>query len=153
MLDSFQASQGLVLREIIVGAARSVSVSPYNRFGRLDAYIFDKAVGVSIRYSTKRLSPWPFTFHIAQVSELLDLEVECRACFASFVCGIDEIVTIDMATLHELVSFKANEQAWLRIARKPRSLYSLVGNRAVLNRKVPRGATPIIDALRELRAN
>jgi hypothetical protein len=144
----FEASQGLVLRAIIVGATPPISVEPFNRHGRLDAFVFDRKVGVFIKYSTKRLTPWPFTFHIEQVSELLDLETEYSTAFVVFVCGVDGLVTIDMATLHDLVSFKESEQAWLRIERKPRTLYSLSGNRAELTNKVPRGVVPIIGALR-----
>ena len=139
--------QGLVLRAVIVESGRSVRVLPYNRHGRLDAFVFEDRVGVFIKYSTRTESPWRFTFHIEQVSELLDMEVEYPSAFAVFVCGADGVATIDLATLHDLVSFRETEQAWLRIERQPRSLYSIAGNRAELRSKVPRGVSPIIAAL------
>lgn len=145
----FEASQGLVLRAVLVSDGPPISVAPFNRHGRLDAFVFQEKVGVFIKYSTKRLSPWPFTFHIEQVSELLDLETEYSTAFVVFVCGVDGLLTIDMATLHDLVSFKESEQAWVRIERKPRTLYSLSGNRAELAGKVPRGVAPIVNALRK----
>ncbi len=111
--------------------------------------MFDGKVGVFIKYSAMRLTPWRFTFHIEQVSELLDLEIEYEMAFVVFVCGVDGLVTLDMATLHELVTFRTSEQAWVRIDRKPRTLYSLAGNRAELKNKIPRGVAPIMAALRE----
>jgi hypothetical protein len=147
----FDASQGVVLREIIATAPSPVTVAPFNRHGRLDAFVFDSDVGVFIKYSTKRVTPWPFTFHIDQVSELLDLEVEHSTSFVAFVCGVDGIATIPMATLHELVTFRESEQAWIRVERKPRTLYSLSGNRGVLPNKVAKGVDPIIQALKGLR--
>ena len=144
----FEASQGLVLRAVLVTASSPVLVEPFNRHGRLDAFIFQHKVGVFIKYSTMRMTPWRFTFHIEQVSELLDLETQYATAFVVFVCGVDGLVTIDMATLHDLVSFKETEQAWLRIERKPRTLYALSGNRSELPNKVARGVSPIIEALR-----
>lgn len=146
MSVDFETSQGVVLREIIAGTT-TVNVAPYNRHGRLDAFVFGGKVGVFVKYSTKRMSPWRFTFHIDQVSELLDLEAEHPNTFMVFVCGVDGLVTLDIATVHELVSFQDTEQAWLRIDRKPRTLYGLAGNRAALENKVARGVEPILSAL------
>jgi hypothetical protein len=52
-----------------------------------------------------------------------------------------------MATLHELVSFKEKNQAWVRVARRPRSLYSVSGNRGGLGTKIPRGVDAIVGAI------
>jgi hypothetical protein len=148
MSRDFEAFHGIVLRSIIVSVGCSVAVEPFNRHGRLDAYVFDSKVGVFVKYSTKRMTPWPFTFHIDQVSELLDLEIEHPNAFVVFACGVDGLVAIEMATLHELVDFKQTEQAWVRIERRPRMLYSLSGNRGELANKVPRGIARVVEAIR-----
>jgi hypothetical protein len=111
--------------------------------------------GIFIKHSAKRMTPWRFTFTIDQASDLLDLETRLTQSFTVFVCGDDGLVTLSMATLHEIVSFQESEHAWVRIDRKPRTQYSVSGNRADLTYKVPTGTSPIheamISALRERR--
>ena len=93
------------------------------------------------------MSPWRFTFTIDQAADLLDLETKLTQSFSVFVCGDDGLVTLNMADLHEIVSFQESEHAWVRIDRKPRSQYSISGNRAELPYKVPTGTSPIHDTM------
>jgi hypothetical protein len=151
MFDDYELYQGVVLRQIVVGAPRSVRFRPFEREGRINAYALNDRIGLFIKHSSKRLSPWPFTFHIEQVADLLDLESSFTNSFVAFVCGQDGLVTIDVATLHNLVSFEGTESAWIRISRKPRSMYTVVGNRDELPNKVGNGAALILDALQTFR--
>src|SRR5947207_718747 len=108
-----------------------------------------------MKHSTKRMSPWRFSFTLEQVSDLLDLEAKYFDSFVVFICGEDGLVTLDVGALHEVVTFDNVETAWVSIDRKPRSQYGVRGNRSELQRKVPHGVAPIFDAMnlrvRELR--
>lgn len=151
MFDDYELYQGIALRQIVVAANKAVQVTPFERDGRVNAYVLDGNVGLFIKHSSKRMTPWPFTFHIEQVADLLDLEIAHPTSFVAFVCGMDGLVAIDVATLHQLVSFETSESAWIRISRKPRSMYSVSGNRDEMPNKVGRGATIIVDAIQEKR--
>ena len=94
------------------------------------------------------MTPWRFTFNLNQVSDLLDLEAAAFDSFVVFVCGDDGLVTLDVASLHQIVSFEDTENAWVSIDRRPRAQYGISGNRAELPRKVPNGITQIHDVLR-----
>lgn len=147
MFDDYELYQGVVLRQIIVGAHATVRVTPFEKEGRVNAFVLNDKIGLFVKHSSKRMSPWRFTFHIEQIADLLDLEAAYFNSFVGFVCGMDGLVVIDVATLHQLVSFEDTETAWLRIDRKPRSLYDLSGNRGELPNKVPRGASLVHAAL------
>lgn len=94
------------------------------------------------------MSPWRFTFNLDQVSDLLDLEEKYFDSFFVFVCGSDGLVTLDAASLHQILTFDDVENAWIAIERKPRSQYSVWGNRAELPNKISNGTTIIQEALK-----
>lgn len=148
MFDEYEIYQGVALRQIIGGAKSAVCLSPFRKRGRVSAFVLNGTIGVFVKHSSKRMSPWHFTFHRQHVLDLKKLEAACRGSYMIFVCGFDGLVAIDASCLHELVSFEETEQAWVRIERKPRSMYGLSGNRADLKHKLAHGAAPIHAALR-----
>lgn len=149
MFDEYERFQGAVLRRIIVGAHAAVRVAPFERDGRVNAYVLDERIGLFVKHSGKRMSPWSFTFHLDQVADLLDLEAAFPKSFVAFVCGEDGVAVLDVGTLHELVTFEDSESAWVRVSRKPRSMYDVHGNRSELPNKLARGCDPIIDSLKQ----
>lgn len=148
MFDAYELYQGVALRELVALAASPVLISPFRRVGRVTAFIIDERIGMLVKHSTKRLSPWQFTFHAEHAKDLRSLE-KAYSSYVTFVCGFDGLVTIDVKMLRQIVSFDNTEQAWVRIDRKPRSLYGLVGNRSELPYKIPRGMQPIHTALED----
>jgi hypothetical protein len=95
------------------------------------------------------MSPWRFTFTLDQVSDLLDLEARFFDSFVVFVCGSDGFVTLDVGSLHQIVTFDGEvDKAWIAVDRKPRSQYTVWGNRAELPNKVANGTSAIHDAIR-----
>ncbi|HLH88258.1 MAG TPA: hypothetical protein VKX28_07350 [Xanthobacteraceae bacterium] len=157
MSDEYEFYQGVVLRQLIVGAELSLIMRPFVKEGRINAFVINGKVGVFIKHSAKRMSPWRFTFTLEQVSDLLDLEAVCFDSFVVFVCGDDGLVTLDVGSLHQIVSFDESEHAWVRVDRKPRAQYDVSGNRAELGHKIANGTTLIhqrlLNAIRERRAS
>lgn len=147
MIDEHEKFQGVVLRQIIAAAEGPVVVRPFRIQGRINSFILNDAVGVFIKHSTKRMSPWAFTFHADQISDLRDLEADVPVAYLSFVCGSDGVVTIGVVDFYEISGSDVGEQAWVRITRPRRSMYGISGNRAELLRKVSRGVAPITRAI------
>ena len=149
MLDEYEYYQGAVLRKLVVEGDYSTSIRPFVREGRITAFVVNGRVGVYIKHSSKRMSPWRFTFTIEQASDLLDLEQKYPDSFAVFVCGSDGIVTLSFHDLHNIVSFQESENAWVSLARPPRAQYELAGNKGELGNKVSRGIGVIFETLKE----
>lgn len=150
MLDEYEFYQGVVLRQLAVENDFSMSVSfrPFVREGRVNAFVMNGRVGVYIKHSSRRMSPWRFTFTIEQAADLLDLEHKFPDSFMVFVCETDGLVTLSLADLHSIVSFQESENAWVSISRPPRMQYELAGNRGELKYKVARGIGLIPETLR-----
>ena len=149
MLDEYEFYQGAVLRQLVVGSLSSITITPFVREGRISAFILNGRIGVHIKHSSKRMSPWRFSFTIEQAADLLDLEARFPTSFAVFVCETDGLVTLGLGELHDIVSFQETEHAWVRIDRPPRSQYGISGNKAELRRKVPRGIDIILNTYLE----
>src|SRR5215510_15363355 len=129
MFDEYEFYQGVVLRQLVVQASSSIIITPFEKQGRVNAFVVNGKIGLFIKHSAKRMPPWAFTFNLEQASDLLDLEAACHETFVVFVCGDDGLVTLDVGILHSIVSFNSTEHAWVRIDRPPRSQYSVSGNR------------------------
>jgi len=147
MLDEYEFYQGAVLRQLIVNANYSLSFRPFLREGRIAAFVMNGRFGVYVKHSSKRMSPWRFSFTIEQAADLLDLEIRYPDSFMMFVCGDDGLATLSFAELHEIVDFQETNNAWVSFARPPRSQYAVAGNRSELARKVARGVGPILEAM------
>lgn len=147
MFDEYEFYQGVVLRQLIVNADHSAIVKPFVKEGRINAFVLNARIGVFIKHSTKRMSPWRFTFTLDQISDLLDLEAAYFDSFVVFVCGDDGMVSLDVGSLHQIVSFEDREHAWVRIERSPRSQYAVTGNHTELGSKVAHGTAVILETL------
>jgi hypothetical protein len=151
MFDEYEFYQGVVIRSIIVGCNAPATVVPFVKEGRISAFVVNSRFGIFVKHSTKRMSPWRFTFNLDQVSDLLDLEAKYFDSFVVFVCGTDGLVTLDVAAVHRIVTFDDVEHAWIAIERKPRTQYSVRGNRAELPSKIANG-TGLIRQMMESRS-
>jgi hypothetical protein len=147
MPDDYEFYQGVVLRQVVTQARTPVRLGVFRTQGRVNSFILDNAIGLFIKHSSNRMPPWQFTFHSEQAREFKALAKHYKPSFAAFVCGDDGFAVVQDTDVWILVEFKSNEQAWVRIERRRRSLYSISGNRAALPTKVPRGPGLVIDAL------
>jgi hypothetical protein len=146
MPDDYEFYQGAVLRQLVVGSDISLSFRPFVREGRIAAFVMNGRVGIYVKHSSKRMSPWRFTFTIEQAADLLDLEARYPDSFLVFVCESDGVVALSFAELHSLVDFTQSDNAWVTISRPPRAQYHITGNRGELDRKVSRGIAAILEA-------
>ena len=148
MLDEYEFFQGAVLRQLIVDADGSLTIRPFVREGRISAFIINGRIGVYVKHSSKRMTPWRFTFNLDQAADLLDLEAKFPDTFIVFVCESDGLVTLDVGKLHEIVGFQETENAWVRIERPPRAQYDVGGNKGELPNKLSRGIGIINETLK-----
>jgi hypothetical protein len=148
MLDEYEFYQGVVLRQLAIESDYSISFRPFLREGRINAFVVNGRLGVYVKHSSKRMSPWRFSFNIEQAADLLDLEQRFPDSFVVFACGTDGLVTLSFADLHTIVSFQETENAWVSVSRPPRAQYDLAGNRGELKYKVSRGIGLIPEILR-----
>jgi hypothetical protein len=148
MLDEYEFYQGAVLRQLVVESDFSLSFRPFLREGRNTAFVMNGRVGLYIKHSSKRMSPWRFSFNIEQAADLLDLEAKFHDSYVVFVCETDGLVTLPFSKLHDIVDFQQTNNAWVSVSRPPRAQYAIAGNKDELDGKVVRGVGVILEMMR-----
>ena len=122
-----------------------LSRSSYSLKGRLlmdCGNLTEFAIGLFIKTSNKRASPWKYSFQKNHQDELLQLKQTHGEAFVVFVNGDDGIACLDFEQFKQLLDHEHEEQEWVSVARKPKQNYRLKGNDGVLERPLPRNSFP-----------
>jgi hypothetical protein len=72
MTSDYKLYQGAVFTELLDDVDKSLSIRAVREEGRLGAYIIDERIGLYIKHSAVRLSPWQFTFSKANALALME---------------------------------------------------------------------------------
>ena len=92
-------------------------------------YVLDQSVGLYIKYSTNRLSPWSFNFTDGHQREVAVLAGECPAgVFIALVCGEDGIACLSISEYHTLLDDDFEPVEWIKAVRGAREKYRLSGS-------------------------
>ena len=93
MISEFEQYHGIALAQLVHGALFGLKVRLYSRTSNA-AYVLDDSVGIYLKYSTFRTSPWQFTFHDRHLKELCGLLESMPATFLALICGGDGVALI-----------------------------------------------------------
>lgn len=94
MIKEFEFYHGVVFSKLIHNPnCKITSIKLYNHRSN-SSYILNNNVGIYIKYSTKRLTPWRFSFQKIHQGEILELQNAFPKVYILLVCGEDGIVTL-----------------------------------------------------------
>jgi len=107
-------------------------------FGKSNSvYLIDEKIGLYIKYSQKRMSPWVFTFDKEHVKEIKDINDLLSNIFIVFVCNDDGICCIDWKEFCTLISVdNSSYPKWIKVSRKKNEKYSVSGVDGELKHKI-----------------
>jgi len=100
------------------------------------SYMINDDIGVFMKYSTKRMTPWRFTFMRGHREELYEMRELLKAVFVVLVCRDDGIACLTYRELVAVLGEIKNPSQWLAAARKPREKYRISGSYADLKYKI-----------------
>lgn len=144
MISELEQYHGVVLRQLIVGAGRPVTLSLVDGQGRKDCFQFEKAA-FQIRYSTRRLSPWQFSITIDQLKEMVNLAQQFRPVWIMLVCGIDGVVALSWKEFVSITEARPGGVASIRVSRSRKAMFRVSGNARELPFAKPRGVDEFLD--------
>ncbi|MCK5601444.1 hypothetical protein KAR91_06240 [Candidatus Pacearchaeota archaeon] len=121
MSYEFEFYHGVALCKIIHNAPHA-TIKLYSENNN-SSYVVNGNFGIFIKYSTKRMSPWQFTFTKAHVNELFEMMQNLRAVFLVLVCKDDGVVCLNSEEIKALIDNNINKTQSLSVARKPREKY------------------------------
>lgn len=148
MISDYKLYQGAVLAQLIDEIDEPVSIEDLREEGRQSAYIINERIGLYIKHSTARLSPWQFTFSKANALTLMDLRKQASKVFVIFVCWLDGMTCLSLDELTSILGAGISDQAWVRVQRRKNEWYSIGGAAGDLPYKKPQGLIALSDTIK-----
>jgi hypothetical protein len=100
-------------------------------------YLVNNKCCIYLKHSTKRLSPWPFTFLPDHLTEIADIQNRARPLFIILICGDDGICCLNYQEVTQLIMVGNLAQAKaIRVSRSTREKYSVSGTDGKLPYKI-----------------
>ncbi|HXC50655.1 MAG TPA: hypothetical protein VN634_07225 [Candidatus Limnocylindrales bacterium] len=147
MIPDYKLYQGAVLADLVDLAERGISISELLEEGRLHSYLIDQKVGLHVKHSGARLSPWQFTFSPENRSSLEKLSKTVEHVFVVLVCWLDGIVALSSTEWSVLLGADHARQGWIRAERRKRGLYTITGSAGSLSYKKEQGVCSVVSTL------
>jgi hypothetical protein len=135
MINDFNFFHGAVFTRIIHSWDNAVPISLLHSRSNC-SYVIDGKVGIYLKYSSKRMSPWRFSFAKEHQEEIEFLRSNCDRVYVVLVCNDDGIVCLSYAELKQLLDEEFGEMEWLSVSRRKREMYTVAGSNGTLGFKI-----------------
>jgi hypothetical protein len=134
MIREFEFFHGAALVKLIHDK-KILSVIAYPS-AQNSSYVINNGVGIYIKYSKKRLSPWRFTFLKEHQDEILEMKKKYEKVYILLVCNDDGIACLDFLQLKAILNNLHEEAEWVAAYRQRREKYSISGSDGQLKYKI-----------------
>jgi len=135
MIKEFEKFHGMVLARMIHDYKKPSIIEPYPSKDN-SSYIINNKIGIYIKYSKKRLSPWRFSFTKEHQDEIQKMKKKLKMVFVVFVCNDDGIAALSFNELKLVLNEDHKETEWVAIKRRTREKYSVSGSDGKLKFKI-----------------
>lgn len=141
MIRDFEFYHGLVFARILHGTQRPLSLRPFQSASNA-SYVVNDSVGIYIKYSAKRMTPWRFTFMTEHQQEIEFLKSSFDRVFLVLVCSDDGVVCLSYAELKKLLDNQHDPIEWISATRHKREMYLVKGSNGELDFKIGQSEFP-----------
>jgi hypothetical protein len=141
MIKEFEFYHGVVLTKLVHYCEENISLKSYSSPSNA-SYVLNENIGLYIKHTTKRLSPWRFSFQKIHQDEILQMKNDLGKVFILLVCGEDGIVTLSFDELKLILNEFHSEVEWISASRLRNKEYSIKGSDGILTRKVGKNDFP-----------
>ena len=141
MIKDFEFYHGIVLSRLLHNTDRSIAIT---RFSNLDnaSYVVNGELGIYIKFSKKRMSPWSFTFTKNHQDEILKMSEKFKQIFVTLVCGNDGIACLSFKEFKQILDNQHEDIEWVSVSRGARKMYSVKGRDGALAFKLGNNEFP-----------
>lgn len=140
MSREFELFHGLALAKLI-HFNKLISLHLYSSPSN-SSYVLNDNIGLFIKYSTKRLSPWRFSFLKEHQDEIKKMKDELSKVFILLVCSQDGVVCISFDELKKILNEEHENIEWISASRKRREQYVIKGTDGKLSFRIGPGDFP-----------
>lgn len=147
MIGEFEMYHGAVIRDLVVGNGKPVSIEARDDVGRVNTFILNRKIGIHIKHSASRLPPWQFTYGDDNLAEIERLKKRSRRVWLIHVCGQDGFVALTYDEFRSINSTDAQTTCFVRVDRDRNTMYRVNGTDGKLGRSKRRGLNAIYEEL------
>jgi hypothetical protein len=127
MLKEFEFFHGSVFARLLHSRNEPVNLRRYSSTDNA-AYVVDDAIGLFVKHSSKRLSPWRFSFQSRHQDEIVEMSHHLKKVFLLLVCNDDGIVTLSLDEVRRILDEVHQPVEWVSVARNKRKMYAVSGS-------------------------
>jgi hypothetical protein len=135
MINEFEFYHGVAFARMLHVMQKEVAIKPYSPSDNA-AYVVNGTIGIYVKYSTKRLSPWRFSFQQKHRDNIVAMENDLGAAFVLLVCNDDGIVILTFDEFKQVLNETQEGVEWISATRNRRQMYSIKGSDGKLSFKV-----------------
>lgn len=135
MINEFEFYHGVTFARMLHATQKELAIKPYSSSDNA-AYVVNGSTGIYIKYSTKRLSPWRFSFQQQHRDRILEMKKNVGEVFVLLVCNDDGIVVLTFDEFTQVLNEAQGGTEWISAARNRRQMYSIKGSDGKLSFKV-----------------
>lgn len=135
MISEFEFYHGAVFARMLHASQRELTIKPYEASDNA-AYVLNGSVGIYIKYSLKRLSPWRFSFQHRHRERIVQMKNALGEVYVILVCNDDGVVVLTFDEFSHVLDGASEATEWISAARNKRQMYSINGSDGKLGFKV-----------------
>lgn len=141
MNKKFEFYHGVVWSKLIHFRLSGISIKPFPTASNA-SYIIDERIGLYVKHSTKRLSPWIFSFQKIHQIEIEGMRNALSEVYVILICGEDGIVTLSYDELKVVLDTNHKQTEWISASRSRNTEYTIKGSDGILKSKVGKNDFP-----------
>lgn len=102
-----------------------------------DTYLVNSSICLYLKHSSKRLSPWQFTFHQDHTDRMNQLEEKYPRLFVGLICGFNGVCCLSVKEYRILIhEDEIDNTKTIRTSRLARQKYKVTGSDGKLKGKI-----------------
>ena len=141
MIKEFEFFHGLVFARILHRTQPALSLKLFQS-GSNASYVLNGTTAIYIKYSSKRMTPWRFTFRSEHQAEIDLLKSKFDKVFLLLVCNDDGVVCLSYTELRQLIDNQHEPIEWISATRHKREMYAVKGSNGELDFKIGKNDVP-----------
>ena len=111
-------------------------------------------IGIYIKFSNSRRSPWRYTFKRQHQEEINKMYHECKKIYVLLIAGNDGVVLLTYENLKKLLDENFLETEWLSVNRKYKQYFRVDGQDSKSKIRIPKSDFPqlIVDQINKFES-
>lgn len=135
MINEFKAYHGSAFAELIDESTVPITLFRPDLSNNA-VYILNNSIGLFIKHSTKRISPWRFSFQADHVKNVLKLTQKFDYTFMVLICGRYSIAVLNSQEIEDLLPLNSPVTSWVSVNSSHNTMLTVEGSSGRLKRKI-----------------